>query len=346
MKLTDFDYVLPPELIARYPLEDREDSRLLVLDRKTKSFEDHLFTELPHFLKSGDVLVLNKTRVIPARLVGKRETTGANIEIFLLRELARDDSGVTWQTLAKPAKKVVVGEWYVFSDTFRCTVESAGEEGVRTVRFPLGAEAFDRELANVGHTPLPPYLQREDESSDRERYQTVFAEVAGAVAAPTAGLHFTEEMLNRISEQGVEIVTILLHTGLGTFRPVEVSNIEDHEMHEEYFEISEETSSAINLAKQQGRRVIAVGTTSVRTLESSAHEGVLQAGAGWSKLFIYPPYKFQIVDALFTNFHMPKSTLLMMISALAGREFILDAYQHAVASGYRFFSYGDAMLIL
>jgi S-adenosylmethionine:tRNA ribosyltransferase-isomerase len=346
MKLSDFDYDLPPERIARYPLDRREDSRMLVLDRSTKTFEDHTFLELPKYLKRGDVLVLNKTRVIPARLVGKRVTTGANIEIFLLRELHRDDNGVRWQVLAKPARKVVVGETYLFSDSLKCVADSVADEGIRTVMFAMPGDAFDRELASTGHTPLPPYLNREDEPSDRERYQTIFAEVPGAVAAPTAGLHFTDAMLVHLSNIGVEIVTIVLHTGLGTFRPVEVEQIEEHTMHEEYFEISDEAAVAIVRAKREGRRVIAVGTTSVRTLETAATDGELKAGSGWSKLFIHPPYRFQIADALITNFHMPKSTLLMMISALAGSEFVLEAYKHAVDSGYRFFSYGDAMMIL
>ncbi len=345
MKLSEFDYELPQDRIARYPAERRELSRLLVLDRSQRSLEDRTFMQLPEYLKAGDLLVLNKTRVIPARLIGKREKTGANIEIFLLRELARDVGGVTWQVLAKPAKKVVVGETYEFSG-LRCIVESSTEEGVRTVRFAMAPEEFEQELARVGHVPLPPYIDREDEAIDHERYQTVFAEVPGAVAAPTAGLHFTPEMLNSLRESGVEIATVLLHTGLGTFRPVEVENIEEHKMHEEYYEITEETRAAIVRAKESNRRVIAVGTTSVRTLESAAKDGKLRAGSGWSDLFIYPPYEFKIVDALITNFHMPRSTLLMMISALAGREFVLEAYEHAVQAGYRFFSYGDAMIIL
>ena len=347
LKLSDFEYDLPNELIARYPTERRQDSRLMVVHRKTGIIEDRRFIDLPEYLRSGDVMVMNNTRVIPARLIGRRIRTGAEVEVFLLRELSREGESVDWEVLARPAKKVLSGEDYSFGESLTASVLEELPDGMRRMRLTPHGTSFELAIEAVGHVPLPPYLGREDEALDRERYQTVFAEVPGAVAAPTAALHFTPELLSKISESGVEIGHVLLHTGLGTFRPVEVDAIRDHKMHAEYFEVSPALRDRVNLAKREKRRVIAVGTTTVRTLESaSATSGELESVNGETEIFIYPPYKFKIPDAMLTNFHMPRSTLLMMISAFASRELILHAYRHAVAERYRFFSYGDSMLIL
>jgi S-adenosylmethionine:tRNA ribosyltransferase-isomerase len=348
MKLLEFDYQLPNELIARYPAKQREGSRLLVVHRDTRIWEDRMFTNLPDYLNPGDLLVMNNTKVIPARLLGTRVTTGAKIELFLLSELARSsDSVALWEVLARPAKKAKLGEDIRFSNELVATVLSEGEEGKLQVRFNTAGRPFEAVLGETGHTPLPPYIDRRDEPLDRERYQTVYAATPGAVAAPTAGLHFSNEMLDALERKGAGHVYVLLHTGIGTFKPVEVENIEEHKMHSEYFEIEPSVANEINRIKAREGRIIAVGTTTVRTLESNADEdGIVRAGRGHSDIFLYPPYKFKVPDAMLTNFHMPKSTLLMMISAFAGREFILECYQHAVQEKYRFFSYGDAMLIL
>ncbi|MDP4219933.1 MAG: tRNA preQ1(34) S-adenosylmethionine ribosyltransferase-isomerase QueA [Bacteroidota bacterium] len=343
--LSDFDYPLPDELIARYPPAHREDSRLLVLDRATGSVHDNTFPEIFSYFNAGDVLVINETRVIPARLQGMRETTGARVEIFLLHKQA--DRTDTWHALAAPAKKVKRGETIVITDDLSCIVLEELPVGERIVQFKSASGNIESAIEKAGSMPIPPYLNREAEEIDKERYQTVFARINGAVAAPTASLHFTEDLLSKIESKGVHIVKVLLHVGLGTFRPVEVEDIRQHSMHAEYFEVGEDAARAINAAKDRGSKVVAVGTTTARTLESAADEGgMIKAQSGDTSIFIYPPYTFKIVDALITNFHQPKSSLLMMISAFAGYENVMKAYRHAIEKRYRFLSYGDAMLIV
>jgi S-adenosylmethionine:tRNA ribosyltransferase-isomerase len=343
--LSLFDYDLPNELIARYPPPERGASRLLVVDRASRTYKDQMFSDLPSYLAPEDCLVLNTTRVIPARLHGIRVETGAAIELFLLERTSHDPP--TWRVLANPARKVKTGERIVIGGILSCIVLSEGGQGERTVAFAHSPEDFEKLLASVGEVPLPPYLNRSAEASDSERYQTIFADKAGAVAAPTAGLHFTEELLEGIRKSGVTIAEILLHVGIGTFRPVEVEEIEQHVMHGEYYEVSPEAASKVNRAKHSGKKIVAVGTTSVRTLETVANgSGEIRAGSGYSTIFVYPPYQLRVPDAILTNFHMPKSTLLMMISAFMGREFLMECYSHAIRERYRFFSYGDAMLIL
>ncbi len=345
MHLSLFDYDLPNELIARYPPSERGASRLLVVDRAMRTYEDKMFSDLPSYLAPEDCLVLNTTRVIPARLHGVRVETGAAIELFLLERIAHDPP--TWKVLANPARKVKTGERILLGGLLSCIVLSEGEQGERTVAFAHSAEDFEKLLASIGEVPLPPYLNRSAEASDSERYQTIFADKAGAVAAPTAGLHFTEAMLEAIRTSGVVIADILLHVGIGTFRPVEVEEIEQHVMHGEFYEVSPEAANKVNRARHAGKKIVAVGTTSVRTLETVANtDGDVIAGSGYSTIFIYPPYKLRVPDAILTNFHMPKSTLLMMISAFMEREFLMECYSHAIRERYRFFSYGDAMLIL
>ncbi len=346
-RLSDYDYELPEHLIASHPPAQRGDSRLLVVHRDSKTREDREFKDIIECLNLGDVLVLNRTKVIPARLIGKR-ATGGKIEIFLHQRL--EGSEERWKVLAAPARKARDGDVIQFEGLI-CTIERDLGEGEKIVTFDkIGAE-FLRAIERVGQVPLPPYIHRQPEGEDKERYQTVFAEVPGAVAAPTAGLHFTTELLDAIRAKGVEIAYVTLHTGLGTFRPVESEDITQHRMHEEFYELTEADAAIINAAKAAGGRCVAVGTTTVRTLETLAGGGgatshPITAGSGMSGIFIYPPYQFQVPDAMVTNFHLPKSTLLMMISAFAGREFVIDCYNHAIESGYRFFSYGDAMLIL
>ncbi len=345
LKLSDFDYILPDEFIARYPAGRREASRLLVLGCKNGDISDRHFTDILEYINPGDALVLNETRVIPARLAGFRETTGAHIEIFLLHKQA--DRTDTWHVLAAPAKKVKTGEKIIINDGLHCEVLEELSEGERIVQFSSISETVEDAIETAGAMPIPPYLKRDSEEIDKERYQTVFAKINGAVAAPTASLHFTEDLLKKIEAKGITIVKVLLHVGLGTFRPVEVEDIREHHMHSEYFEVSEEAAEKINRAKRNGGRIIAVGTTSARTLESAANDnGKIIAQSGETSIFIYPPYQFKIVDALITNFHQPKSTLLMMISAFAGYENVMKAYRHAIVERYRFLSYGDAMLII
>lgn len=355
LTLDDFDYHLPEELIAKYPPAARGDSRLLVVHRETGKLEDRMFADVLTYLAPNDCLVLNKTKVIPARLFGKRESTGAMIELFLLTRMQGVEE--QWQVLAGPARKAKKGEMIRFEgSTTIATVLEERENGERIVEF-TGDEPFETFLDRQGHIPLPPYLHREDEAMDRERYQTVFAKEPGAVAAPTAGLHFTTELLETAQRSGVHVAEITLHTGIGTFRPVEVEDVTTHVMHSERYEVSSEAAAEINKAKARGAKVVAVGTTSVRTLETASREdGTVLAESGSSSIFIYPPYRFKVPDAMITNFHMPKSTLLMMISAFAsrdlegnvleGRELIFNAYRHAIRNGYRFYSYGDAMLLL
>jgi S-adenosylmethionine:tRNA ribosyltransferase-isomerase len=337
-----FDFALPERLIAQHPLAERTSSRLLVLDRKTGSIQHRQFVDLLEYLVPGDVLVLNDSRVMPARLIGVKSDTGAKIELLLLRSLGDD----RWETLVKPGKRVKIGTEIQFGEgLLRCVCEDVTDTGGRIVRF-LYEGIFFEILDRLGSMPLPPYIHAQLE--DKERYQTVYARERGSAAAPTAGLHFTREYLERIEQKGVRIAYLTLHVGLGTFRPVSADKVEEHVMHAEYYEVSEETANIINLAKAEGRRVIAVGTTSCRTLETVGREngGKLQAQSGWTDIFIYPGYSFSLVDGLLTNFHLPKSTLVMLVSALAGRENVLRAYEEAIEREYRFFSFGDAMLIL
>lgn len=341
MDLHDFYYELPRELIAQDPLEDRSGSRLLVLNRSTGETEHHIFREIREYLRPGDCLVVNDTKVIPARLIGSREGTGAKIEVLLLKRRADD----VWETLVKPGKKARPGVRLCFGDGFlRGEVLEVVEDGNRLIRFTYEG-IFEEILDRLGQMPLPPYITHQ--LKDRNRYQTVYAKHDGSAAAPTAGLHFTPELLDEIRKKGVQIAHVTLHVGLGTFRPVKVEAIEDHHMHSEFYVVEEEQARIINETRAGGGRIIAVGTTSCRTLESAADEdGVLRAGSGWTDIFIYPGYEFRLTDCLITNFHLPESTLLMLVSALAGRERILKAYEAAVKERYRFFSFGDAMFII
>jgi S-adenosylmethionine:tRNA ribosyltransferase-isomerase len=344
LHLSDYDYQLPEELIAKYPLAHRSDSRLLVLNKNNGSVEDKKFTDITQFINAGDCLVINETKVIPARLTATREATGAIVEIFL--ETRQADKTDTWRVLAAPAKKLKKGERFVINDDLSCTVLEELSEGERIVKFKSENNNVESALESAGSMPIPPYLHRPAESLDRERYQTVYAHSPGAVAAPTAGLHFTPEILADLEKKGVQIAKVTLHVGLGTFRPVESEDITKHTMHSERYEVSNTAASIINESHSNGRRIIAVGTTAARTLETVANEdGTVSAASGETAIFIYPPYKFKAVDALLTNFHQPKSTLLMMISAFAGYEKIMSAYDHAIKEHYRFLSYGDAMLI-
>lgn len=338
-KKSDFYYELPPELIAQTPAEPRDSSRLLVYDREADKIEHRIFRDVTDYLKKGDVLVVNNTKVLPARMYAHTEHGGL-IEILLLKRIERD----VWEVLAKPGKKCAVGKSFKISDKLSFTVQGITDSGERIVKFDYEG-VFENVLDEVGSMPLPPYIK--EKLKDKGRYQTVYAKTDGSAAAPTAGLHFTPALLDKIRAMGVEVVEILLHVGLGTFRPVKEDIITDHKMHSEYFEVSKEAAAAINKAKAEGRRIIAVGTTSVRTLESATGEdGVIKAGHGDTQIFIYPPYKFKCVDALITNFHLPESTLIMLVAALVGREKILEIYKTAVEDKYRFFSFGDAMLIV
>ena len=338
-KKSDFYYDLPPEQIAQTPAEPRDSSRLFVYDRATDKVEHRIFRDITDYLKAGDVLVINNTKVLPARLYAHTEHGGL-IEILLLKRLERDK----WEVLAKPGRKCAVGKSFKIGDKLSFTVEGITDSGERIINFSYDG-VFENILEKVGSMPLPPYIK--EKLKDKDRYQTVYAKTDGSAAAPTAGLHFTPELLEKIRGMGVEIVEVLLHVGLGTFRPVKEDIITDHKMHGEYYEVSEQAAAALNRAKAEGRRIIAVGTTSVRTLESATGEdGVVRAGSGETYIFIYPPYKFKCVDALITNFHLPESTLIMLVAALVGREKILSLYKTAVDEGYRFFSFGDAMMII
>lgn len=337
MEVTDFDYDLPEELIAQTPVEPRDSSRLLVMDKKTGELEHRHFYDLPEYLKPGDLLVFNDTRVIPARLHGVK-TTGAHVEVFLLTRKNATD----WEVLVKPGKKLQKGAQIKFSEELSCEILDTTDFGGRIARFHYEG-IFEEILDRLGETPLPPYIH--EKLKDSERYQTVYNRERGSAAAPTAGLHFTKELLKKIKDMGVEEVFVTLHVGLGTFRPVNESRIEDHKMHREFYTVSQEAADAINKAKREGRRIIAVGTTSVRTLESAGASGEMKAGGSWTSIFIYPGYQFRFVDALVTNFHLPQSTLIMLVSALSSRENILHAYKVAVQEKYWFFSFGDAMFI-
>lgn len=338
MNKSDFYYNLPEELIAQTPVEPRDHSRMLVYDRETGEIEHKHFYDIIDYLKAGDVLVINDTKVLPARIYGVKEGTGAKIEFLLHKRIRLDE----WEVLVKPAKKATVGAVIRFSDELTATVTGYIGEGLRTVRFSYDG-VFEDILSRVGEMPLPHYIH--ERLSDGTRYQTVYARESGSSAAPTAGLHFTPELLQKIKDKGVEIVKVLLHVGLGTFRPVKAENILDHKMHSEYYCVTPEAAAAVNKAKAEGRRVIAVGTTSVRTLESAWHDGKLNAESGETSIFIYPPYKFKAVDALITNFHLPESTLIMLVSAFIGRENALKMYECAVENKYRFFSFGDATFL-
>lgn len=341
MNVDLYDFELPEELIAQTPLKERTASRLLTLNKEDGSIGHHHFPEILDYLNPGDTLILNDTRVIPARLFGVKEDTGAKAEVLLLKNLGDD----RWDALVKPGKKLKAGTVIVFGEELRATIESEGDMGERTLRFSYQG-IFNEILDRLGQMPLPPYIK--EKLDDRERYQTVYSKHEGSAAAPTAGLHFTEELLQQVRAKGVNIGFVTLHVGLGTFRPMSVDRVEDHVMHEEFYVLPQETADLLNETKAKGGRVIAVGTTSARTLETVAQkcsgEPIVRS-SGWTGIFIYPGYKFGLVDALLTNFHLPKSTLVMLVSALAGREHIMKAYQEAIELKYRFFSFGDAMFI-
>ena len=340
MKTSDFYYDLPEELIAQHPVEPRDTSRLLVYDRKTQKVTHKHFYDIVDYLKKGDVLVVNNTKVLPARIYGAKEHTGGKIEFLLLKRLDLTH----WEVILKPGRIAKVGAVFCFGDKLKARVDSIEEDGSRVVEFIYDG-VFETILSEIGEMPLPPYIK--EKLHDKSRYNTVYSKIEGSSAAPTAGLHFTPELLEKVRAKGVEIVEVLLHVGLGTFRPVKVDDVTQHRMHSEYFSVSQQAAAAINRAKAEGRRVICVGTTSVRTLESAADgNGLLTECTGNTEIFIYPPYKFKVVDCLITNFHLPESTLIMLVSALCSREEILSVYETAVAEKYRFFSFGDAMLIL
>ena len=341
MKTSDFYYDLPEELIAQDPLEDRSSSRLLVLNKETGEREHRVFRDIIEYLHPGDCLVINDTKVIPARLIGERVGTGAKIEVLLLKRKEND----VWETLVRPGKKMKIGAQVSFGDGLLIgEVIGIVEEGNRLIKFRYEG-IFEEVLDRLGQMPLPPYITHQ--LKDRNRYNTVYATHEGSAAAPTAGLHFTPELLEEIQKKGVDIARVTLHVGLGTFRPVKVENVTEHHMHSEFYQIDEEAAEKINRAKAGGGRVICVGTTSCRTIESAAAEdGHLKACSGWTEIFIYPGYKFKVLDCLITNFHLPESTLIMLIAALAGREHVLEAYEEAVRERYRFFSFGDAMFIV
>ena len=340
MKKSDFFYDLPEELIAQYPVEPRDSSRLLVYDRKTNKMEHKHFFDIENFLQKGDVLVINNTKVLPVRLYGTKDKTGGKIEFLLLKRIDLK----TWEVVLKPGRIAKIGARFNFGDKLSAKVVDIIEGGMRVVEFEYDG-VFEDIINDVGEMPLPHYIKQQIEN--KERYNTVYAEHTGSSAAPTAGLHFTPQLMQKLKDKGVEFVEVLLHVGLGTFRPVKEDNILDHEMHSEYFEISKYAADAINKAKKEGRRIISVGTTSVRGLESCSDEnGVLKEGAGETKIFIYPGYKFKVVDSLITNFHLPESTLIMLVSALMGRENALNMYETAVKERYRFFSFGDSTFII
>jgi len=340
MNLSDFDYNLPEELIAQTPIVNRDESKLLVLNKDNGDIKHNHFKDIINALDKGDVLVLNDTKVIPARLIGSKEDTGAIIELLLLKELGND----SWECLSRPAKRLKIGTIVSFSNKLKAKVIKKLDEGLVHVKLIYNGILIEI-LDELGEMPLPPYIH--EKLSEKNRYQTVYAKNIGSAAAPTAGLHFTEELLNKIKEKGIEILFVTLHVGLGTFRPVEVENVLKHHMHSEFYVMNEETANILNKAKEEKRRIIAVGTTSTRTLETIAtnNNGKFIATSGNTDIFIYPGYEFKAIDCLITNFHLPKSTLVMLVSALSKREYILNAYKEAIANNYRFFSFGDAMLI-
>ena len=340
MKASDFDFFLPEELIAQHPLEKRDQSRLMVLDKTTGNIEHKNFFDIIDYLQKGDTLVLNDTRVMPARLIGHKEGTLGKIEFLLLKRIEKD----RWESLAKPGKSARVGRKFIFGNgKLKAEVIEVLENGNRIIEFKYDG-IFEQVLDSLGEMPLPPYIHERLE--DKERYQTVYSKEKGSAAAPTAGLHFTKELLNQIKDKGVNIVYVTLHVGLGTFRPVQVEDVENHQMHSEFYSLSKEGADTINKTKAKGNRIISVGTTSTRTLETIGDEnGIVKEQSGWTNIFIYPGYKFKVVDKLITNFHLPESTLIMLVSTLAGKENVLNAYNEAVKERYRFFSFGDAMFI-
>lgn len=342
MRLSDFDYDLPKDLIAQYPSDKRDHSRLLILNKKTGNIRHSIFKNIIEYIQPGDVLVANDTKVFPARLYGyKDREMKSKVEVFLLRKLNEQ----MWEVLVKPSRKVRVGNKIYFQEDFYCEVVDNTSSGGRTVEFNVNGNLMEK-IFQIGHCPLPPYIKREDTRDDIIKYQTVYARKLGAVAAPTAGLHFTEELIQEIKAKGGRFEFVTLHVGLGTFRPVKVEDITRHQMDSEYYEVPEKTATAINEAKKNKNRIIAIGTTSVRTLETVGRkDGQVMPESGWTDKFIYPPYQFKVVDALITNFHLPKSTLLMLVSAFASRDLIMKAYQEAIKEQYRFYSYGDAMFI-
>jgi S-adenosylmethionine:tRNA ribosyltransferase-isomerase len=362
--VSDFHYELPAELIAQHPLPDRAASRLLHLSASTGAFHDRQFRDFPDLLRHDDLVVFNDTRVFPARLYGRREGLKSQavsprnpaardflrgrVEVLLTRQLSRNPNHSDWECLVRPGRKISVGEHLFFGehDELKAEVIARGQFGERHIRF-APSDDFFAGVEQIGHIPLPPYIDRADSSDDRERYQTVYAQERGSVAAPTAGLHFTPEILARIRQRGIETAKITLHVGLGTFQPVRTEKVEEHQLHSESYSISDEAAAKIQHARSQSRRIVAVGTTTVRTLEYAAKQnsGEVRAGTGEANLFIYPGYKFQVVEALLTNFHLPQSTLLMLVCALGGKENVLNAYRHAVAQRYRFYSYGDCMFV-
>lgn len=340
MKTSDFNFDLPEELIAQHPLEKRDTSRLMVLDKATGEIEHRHFYDVLEYLNAGDTLVLNNTRVLPARLIGEKEGTGGKIEFLLLRRIEGDK----WECLAKPGKRAKIGTVFTFGEgKLKCKVVDIIEEGNRIIEFMYDG-IFEQVLDELGEMPLPPYITERLE--DKERYQTVYSKEKGSAAAPTAGLHFTEELLTKVREKGVNIAYVTLHVGLGTFRPVKVDDVNEHVMHSEYYHLDAENAKIINDTKKNGGRIISVGTTSTRTLETIGDEnGMVSEQSGWTNIFIYPGYKFKVVDNLITNFHLPESTLIMLVSALAGKEHVMNAYNEAVKERYRFFSFGDSMII-
>ena len=340
MKTSDFDFYLPEELIAQYPLEKRDYSRLMVLDKATGEIEHKHFYDVIDYLNKGDTLVLNNTRVMPARLIGEKAISGGKIEFLLLKRIEGDK----WECLAKPGKRAKIGTEFTFGEgKLKCQVVDIVEEGNRIIEFSYDG-IFEQVLDDLGEMPLPPYITEKLE--DRERYQTVYSKEQGSAAAPTAGLHFTKELLEKVKEKGVNIAYVTLHVGLGTFRPVKVDDVNEHVMHSEFYHLEEEDAKIINETKKRGNKIISVGTTSTRTLETIGDEnGFVKPQSGWTNIFIYPGYKFKVVDKLITNFHLPESTLIMLVSALAGKEKVMNAYNEAVKEKYRFFSFGDSMII-
>lgn len=340
MKVSEFDFYLPEELIAQHPKEKRDESKLMVVDKKIGEVKHKVFKNIIDYINPGDCLVLNNTRVLPARLIGEKENTGGKMEFLLLKRL-EDNS---WETLVKPGKRAKVGSRFIFGGgDLKAEVKEIGEEGSRIVKFEYEG-IFEEVLDRLGQMPLPPYITEQLE--DRERYQTVYSKEVGSAAAPTAGLHFTEELMNKLKEKGVNICFVTLHVGLGTFRPVKVEDIEEHHMHSEYYTMSKETADIINETKKRGSKIIAVGTTSCRTLETIGdNSGKVSEESGWTNIFMYPGYKFKVVDTIITNFHLPQSTLLMLVSAFSSKDIIMKAYDIAVKEKYRFFSFGDAMII-
>lgn len=339
MKTSDFFYELPEELIAQIPAEPRDSSRLMVYHRKDGRVEDRIFRDIIEYLRPGDALVINETRVLPVRLIGRKRGGSAEVECLLLKRL----DGNRWEALIRPAKRLREGMYVDFSEDLCCSIEEKRDEGIAILNFEYEG-VFENLLEEYGAAPLPPYIHQEN--PDKKRYQTVYARINGSAAAPTAGFHFTKELMDRIREKGIEIIPVLLHVGLGTFRPVKVEDVTKHKMHSEYYEVSEESARRINRIRENGGRIIAVGTTSVRTLESAADDkGKIHSGSGETEIFIYPGYTFKCVDALITNFHLPESTLIMLVAAMVGREKILELYNRAVSEKYRFFSFGDAMFI-